>query len=48
MQVIHRDHRRVAVYGSIAAAAAVAALTAVLVLTALVRRARRADNPQDA
>ncbi|GAA3474083.1 S8 family serine peptidase [Nonomuraea roseola] len=48
VQVIHRDHRRVAVYGSIAAAAAVAALTAVLVLAALVRRARRADNPQDA
>ncbi|MBE1563263.1 S8 family serine peptidase [Nonomuraea africana] len=48
VQVVHRDHRRVALYGSIAAAAAVAALTAVLVLAALVKRTRRADNPQDA
>ncbi|MFD1940280.1 S8 family serine peptidase [Nonomuraea mangrovi] len=48
VQVIHRDQRRIIVYGSIAAAAALAAFTAVLVLTALVKRTRRADNPQDA
>ncbi|MGW4472420.1 S8 family serine peptidase [Nonomuraea sp. NPDC004354] len=48
IQVIHRDHRRIVVFGSIAVAAAVVALAAVLVMAALVKRTRRADHHQEA
>lgn len=48
IQVVHRDHSRVTVYGAIAAAAAIASLTALAIMVALVRRARRSAPSAEA
>ncbi|GAA0950385.1 S8 family serine peptidase [Nonomuraea longicatena] len=48
IQIVHRDTRRVTLFGAFAAGAALASLTSLGILVALVRRARRGPPPADA